>query len=518
MNAYILCITLTVIASTGCLCAITPDCKNHKQSGHDSFVCVCTESQPCDRIVGAVKTEPNVVTRWESSRDGARLRKQSLHFNKQVNSEGNPLAAQLHIKVNRDLKHQEIFGFGGAFTDSTGININKLGDKLGAQVLDDYFSKEGIEYNVGRIPIGGSDFSPRPYALDDSGDDLTLKKWNLTAEDLQYKIPTILKAKALATHEIRLFGSPWSAPKWMKTNNDLVHGGSIKGEVGSQYWQTWANYFVHYLNAYKAHNITHWGITIQNEPRANQKFNSMLYTPEQMRDFLVKTLGPELERSGWGPDKLKVMILDHNLDLIKEWVRVIFADAGARKYAAGTATHWYSSSPHTYLDEPHAQHPDKFILATEACMGPHVRLGLWQLAERYAYDILGSLLHHTVGWTDWNMVLDTQGGPTWVSNFVDAPIIANPAGHEYYRQPSFYAMAHFSKFLPPGSVRVDSPTVTQQGNKATAGAFRTPHGSTVVVVVNNDETDIEFTLEDTTAGKLSAKIDRKSIHTYVYYD
>jgi glucosylceramidase len=115
----------------------------------------------------------------------------------------------------------------------------------------------------------------------------------------------------------------------------------------------------------------------------------MLYTPEQMRDFLAKTLGPVLESSGWGPDKLKVMVLDHNLDIVEEWVRVIFADKTAAKYAAGTAIHWYSNSPHTNLDEPHNSHPDKFILATEACMGPKVRLGLWELAERYAYDILG---------------------------------------------------------------------------------------------------------------------------------
>ncbi|CAG2181408.1 unnamed protein product, partial [Oppiella nova] len=135
----------------------------------------------------------------------------------------------------------------------------------------------------------------------------------------------------MATHDIRVFGSPWSAPKWMKTNNDLINGGTIKGAVGSEYWQIYAKYFVHYLNAYKAHNITHWGITVQNEPRASQRWNSMMYTAETTRDFVAKTLGPELEASGWGPDKLKLMVLDHNLDLVKEWVRVIFADKTAAK-------------------------------------------------------------------------------------------------------------------------------------------------------------------------------------------
>ena len=117
------------------------------------------------------------------------------------------------------------------------------------------------------------------------------------------------------------------------------------------------------------------------------------------------------------------------------------------------------------------------------------------------------------------MVLDTRGGPNWVNNFVDAPVIVDPANHQYYRQPHFYAMAHFSKFLSPGSIRIDSSILSLTNHtNTTAGAFRTPHNSTVVIVVNNDETVIDFTLEDTKAGKLTAKIDPKSIQTFVYYD
>ncbi|CAG2178727.1 unnamed protein product, partial [Oppiella nova] len=213
---------------------------------------------------------------YQSGRDGARLRKSTLHFGKQPEGDSRVGAEQLHVKVNQDVKHQEVFGFGGAFTDSTGINIRKAGDKLGDQILRDYFSKDGIEYSVGRIPIGGSDFSTHPYELDDGGEDKTLSKFNLTSEDLEDKVSV-------------------------------------------------------YLEAYKAHNITHWGITVQNEPMASQSWNSMRYTAETTRDFVAKTLGPELEASGWGPDKLKLMVLDHNLDLVKEWVRVIFADKTAAK-------------------------------------------------------------------------------------------------------------------------------------------------------------------------------------------
>lgn len=128
------------------------------------------------------------------------------------------------------------------------------------------------------------------------------------------------------------------------------------------------------------------------------------------------------------------------------------------------------------------------------------------------------MLHHTIGWTDWNMVLDTQGGPSWVSNFVDSPIIIDSAKHQYYRQTQFYAMAHFSKFLPPGSVRIDTTTVSQNQSQAIVAAFRTPKDSTVFIAVNNDDNSVELTLDDTKSGKLTAIIEPRSIQTYVYYD
>ena len=153
-------------------------------------------------------------------------------------------------------------------------------------------------------------------------------------------------------------------------------------------------YFLNsYLNAYKEHNITHWGITIQNEPLGDFGFNAMLYTAEQQRDFLANTLGPELERSGWGTDKLTVMIWDFNMVNMTDWVKTIFADKTASKYAQGTAIHWYDRFHNITKDaitESHNFYPDKFILATEACEGRQkgVKLGKWSLAENYADDIL----------------------------------------------------------------------------------------------------------------------------------
>ena len=116
------------------------------------------------------------------------------------------------------------------------------------------------------------------------------------------------------------------------------------------------------------------------------------------------------------------------------------------------------------------------------------------------------------------MVLDLQGGPNWSHNYNSAPVISDPDNHQYYLQPSFYAIGHFSKFLPPGSVRIDSTIIKQNNTQAIVGAFRTPHNSTVVIVVNNNDQTVHFTVEDTKAGKLSTTVDPHSIQTYVYYD
>jgi len=212
------------------------------------------------------------------------------------------------------------------------------------------------------------------------------------------------------------------------------------------------------------------------------------------------------------------MVLDHNVSLVKAWVTTIFADAEASKYAHGTAIHWYGHDPKTMLDEPHNLHPDKFILATEACQEGGVHLGDWHLADIYASDILDDLLHHTVGWTDWNMVLDKQGGPNWVNNFVDAPIIVDTTNQEYYRQPSFYALGHFSKFLPPGSVRIETPVKSSNNHHTLVGAFRTPQNATVIIAVNTEDVDVNFVVEDAAFGKLITKINSRSIQSYIYHD
>jgi len=181
-----------------------------------------------------------------------------------------------------------------------------------------------------------------------------------------------------------------------------------------------------------------------------------VYTPQQEADFVRDYLGPQLNSTY--PD-LKLMIWDHNRDLVAEWARKILTQPDVAKYVDGTAFHWYTgNSPglnlYENLDEAHDVDPTKFLLATEATVCPGVELGNWDRGEVYGTDILNDLLHWSTGWVDWNMVLDLQGGPNHLNNFCDAPIIINATNNSFTYQPAYYFMGHFSKYVPPGARRI----------------------------------------------------------------
>ncbi|XP_018578357.2 putative glucosylceramidase 3 [Anoplophora glabripennis] len=186
------------------------------------------------------------------------------------------------ITVDQETKHQNIIGFGGAFTDSAGINIKGLPEAAQKNLIESYFGSNGIAYNLCRVPIGGTDFSTRGYSYDDVEGDDTLEHFALQQDDLDYKIPFILQAKALRNNNIKLFASAWSAPTWMKTNNNCSGMGSLKDE----YYQLWADYILRFYEEYDKHNISFWGMTSQNEPSVGltipSKGNSMGWSPTQM--------------------------------------------------------------------------------------------------------------------------------------------------------------------------------------------------------------------------------------------
>lgn len=216
--------------------------------------------------------------------------------------------------------------------------------------------------------------------------------------------------------------------------------------------------------------------------------------------------------------------MDDQRPFLMQWANVVLADPQAARYVSGVAFHWYMNtmtSPNV-LEEFHQKYPGFFTLSSESCIVDimsegKVSLGNWLRAEEYARDIITDLLGHTSAWIDWNMALDTNGGPNWAKNYVDSPIIVDGHAQTYYKQPMYYALAHFTRFLPPGSRRLD---FTSKYDKALDVLVfeQAQTGATVVVVLNRYESDVPFELVDERSGHLSLVAGKHSIQTIVWYN
>lgn len=362
-------------------------------------------------------------------------------------------------------------GWGGAFTDAVGFNLRNLSQQLSDRLMESYYGPTGLQYNMGRVPIGGADFSSRAYSYDDSIEpDYELNRWALADEDSQFKIPFILQAIRLAKQtetDLKLFASPWSPPKWMKTNNNFIAGRLIDDD---KVYKSYTEYLMKFYEAYESKGIKFWGATVQNEPiwafMPNQTINGLQFSNEQMSKFIINYLGPALNKRGMTKENFKLMVGDDNLGFVNYQVPVLLSNPEIQKYVTGFAYHWYKSGNMisydalTYVYETVKDHIE-FMIMTEAC-NPRlnfnqksVDLGSWQRGEEYAWDIIEDLNRETNAWIDWNLALNITGGPNWANNFVDSPILVDGGKNEFYKQPMYYTLAHFTRLFRPGSVRVE---------------------------------------------------------------
>ncbi len=439
------------------------------------------------------------------------------------------------ISIHPDETFQEILGFGGSFTEASAHLLNQLSLENRTKILEAYFSEDGANYSLTRTHINSCDFSLSQYAYSDDPTDFELEKFSIEP-DRDDIIPMILEAKTISPQGFKIISSPWTAPPYMKDNNDWV-GGKLLPE----YYDTWALYFAKYIQAYQKEGIDIWGITVENEPLGNDSnWESMHYTAQEMTDFVKNHLGPKMEAEGL--EHVKILGYDQNRDHLKEWVDVMYADEASSKYFDGTAIHWYASTFEVFpeaLQYAHQKAPDKYLIQTEACIDAQVPVWqddawywkkeatdwgwTWAPEEnkhlhpkyvpvyRYANDMIGCLNNWVNGWIDWNMVLDKQGGPNWFENWCIAPVIVDPENDEVYFTPLYYTMAHFSKFIRPGAKRIG-----WKSNDATlqVTAAQNLDGSIVVVLLNQEKKAKKFDLELENYTKTIA-IDAEAIQTII---
>lgn len=374
-------------------------------------------------------------------------------------------------------KFQTIEGIGGALTDASAETYAKLSEARKREVIQAYYDPEkGIGYSLGRTHIHSCDFSSSSYTYV-KDNDAALTSFSV-AHDRQYRLPFIhdvLKANP----RLKMFVSPWSPPAWMKSNNDMLHGGTLKPE----FRDSWARYYVKFIQAYRAEGVPIWGLTVQNEPMAAQTWESCIFTGEQERDFVRDHLGPTLEKAGMGD--LKLMVWDHNRGLAFQRGADVLSDPAAAKYVWGTAYHWYLGDEFSNLGLLHDAFPDKAVFFSEGCNGPFSwkNFSDWSYGESYGRSMINDFNHWAAGWTDWNVLLDNEGGPNHVQNFCFAPLHADDKGELHY-QSSYYYIGHFSKFVKPGARRI-ACTVAKDELEATA--FENPDGSRVAVMMNRTD-------------------------------
>ena len=373
---------------------------------------------------------------------------------------------------------QTIEGFGGAFTEAAAVTLGKLPPALQEEVLRAYFDPQhGHGYTLCRTHINSCDFALGNYAYADTADDFELRHFSLQ-RDREALLPMIKSAQRLAGPGLKLFASPWSPPAWMKTTGQMNRGGQLRAECR----QVWARYYVRYIQEYAREGVSIWGLTIQNEPAATQSWDSCVYSAEEERDFLRDHLGPTLEQAGLAG--VKVIVWDHNRNLLYERVAPIFDDPAAARYAWGAGFHWYSNDCFGNVQAVHDRWPDKALLFTEGCQegGPHH--GRWGLGERYARSLINDLNRWTVGWVDWNMLLDETGGPNHVRNFCSAPILADTQAGCVHYQTSYYYIGHFTRFIRPGAKRIVTACTRDE---VEASAFLNPDGTLAAVIMNRTE-------------------------------
>ncbi len=404
---------------------------------------------------------------------------------------GQPLETQVCIFVNQTKTFQTMIGIGGALTDASAEVFAKLPEAAQKEFLMAYYDDQnGIGYNFARTNIASCDFSSGSYGYVANNDTL-LSSFSI-AHDEEFRIPFIKSAITAAGGSLPLYVSPWSPPAWMKDNNNLLQGGKLL----PQYSQAWANHYVKFIQAYESSGIPVWGLTVQNEPMAKQKWESCIFTAEEERDFIKNHLGPTLTQNGMGDKKL--IAWDHNRDLIFQRASVLLGDENAAKYIWGIGFHWYetwtgSGMQFDNLKRVQEAFPGKNLVFTEGCIEKFSidRVGDWSLGEKYGYSMVNDFNCGTVAWTDWNILLDETGGPNHVGNFCFAPIHADTQTGKLIYTNSYYYIGHFSKFIQPGAKRI---SCSSNRDKLQSTAFLNPDGQLVVVVLNLSDEKLPFHL------------------------
>jgi len=401
-----------------------------------------------------------------------------------------PTEGEPSVFIDPAVTFEKFLGIGGAFTDAAAETFYQLSPDKQQKLLKLYFDPaEGIGYTLGRTNINSCDFSSDMYTYVKEGDK-ELKTFDVS-HDKKYKIPFIKEALKITGGKLKLFASPWSPPAYMKDNNNMLQGGKLLPE----YYDTWARYYVRFINEYAKNGINLWGISVQNEPMAKQTWESCIFTADEETDFIAKHLGPVLHKNKM--KNIRLIAWDHNRDLLYQRASALLKNPAAAKYIWGIGFHWYEiwngGRQYDNVQLVKNSFPKTNLLLTEACNYPFSwsTFDQWHWGENYGENMIEDFNNGAIGWTDWNLVLDEKGGPNHVNNFCFAPIHVKTGENSIHLMNSYYYIGHFSKFIRPEATRIAASSNRAQ---LLTTAFRNADGSRVVVIMNKSDEKFETNL------------------------
>lgn len=382
------------------------------------------------------------------------------------------------VVVYPHLERQEFYGFGGAFTESSAYNWQKLPEARQKAFLEAYFGESGLRYTQGRAHIGSCDFSLGHYTCVEDPEDRGLKTFQADRDD-RYIIPMVQAAEAVAGRKISLLLSPWSPPGFMKDTGKRDQGGRLLPE----YREFWAACMAKYAAHYRKKGLDVERISIQNEAAAKTPWDSCQYTAEEEGFFAANYLRPALDKEGLGD--VKILAWDHNKDVFLYRAESTMSVPGARKVISGFGVHWYTGDHFEALGYVREQYPDKELWFTEGCVEyGRFNISARQKAEMYAHDILGNLKMGVSGSIDWNLLLDSKGGHNHKDNFCEAPIMLTEDEKDFRRMSEYYYIGHFSRYIQPGARCLASSSWSCYVESVT---FRNPDGSRATVLLNRTD-------------------------------
>ena len=407
----------------------------------------------------------------------------------------------IHVDVKQT--YQSIDGFGYTLAGGSAMLIHQMTANARAALLRELFSTSGKSIGVSylRVSIGASDLDDRVFSYDDlpaGTTDPTLAKFSL-APDQDHLIP-VLREILTINPTLKILGSPWSPPVWMKTTG-TSKGGSLKLD----YYDTYAQYFVKYIQGMAKEGIQIDAITIQNEPLHPGNNPSLLMLPAEQALFIKKSLGPAFKAAKL---KTKIILYDHNADR-PDYPITVLNDPEARKYVDGSAFHLYAG-PISALSEVHNAYPDKNLYFTEQWIGaPGNMKGdlAWHVREL----IIGATRNWSRNVLQWNLAADPNQNPHTPGGCDKCLGALTIDGNQVTRNPAYYNVAVAAKFVRPGSVRIASDEPKNLPNVA----FKTPDGHLVLIVLNDSKLPQRFSI-DSQGKQVNATLAGGAVGTYVW--